>query len=135
MQEPKQETFRPIEGKVAKILNDRELAINRGSNHGVETDMIFKVLEESGEIMDPETGESIGSIKRDKIKVKIVHVQPSLSIGRTFATYREPRPWSLAEALVPRPRNITKVQTIRSSKDTYNADATVDSGETIIQTE
>lgn len=74
-----------IEGKVAAILNSRELVINRGSADGVEEGMKFAVLDPSGnEIMDPESGRAIGSVFRTKINVRIVEVQPHLSVGRTY---------------------------------------------------
>src|SRR4051812_6821678 len=53
-----------ITGFVARVLNSRELVINRGSEHGVELDMHFEVLAPEGEdITDPETGEPLGSIE------------------------------------------------------------------------
>lgn len=77
-----------IEGKVAKILNDRELVINRGSTDGVQLDTRFKVVEDSEPILDPDTQEPLGSVEREKVRIKVVHVQESLAIGRTYETYR-----------------------------------------------
>jgi hypothetical protein len=78
-----------IEGKVAAILNARELVINRGSKHGVQEGMTFAVLDNTGaSIKDPDTNEEIGSVLRDKIRVKIVQVKDSLSVGRTYEVTR-----------------------------------------------
>lgn len=74
-----------IRGQVAKILNTRELVINKGNMDGVEIGMIFQVLDPKGEeIRDPSTNELLGSIERPKIEVKITDVQERLSIASTY---------------------------------------------------
>ncbi len=78
-----------IRGRVARVLNAREIAINRGEEHGVTEGMCFAVLSDAGEnIEDPETGEALGSVYRAKVEVKIVTVKARLSIGRTFKVHR-----------------------------------------------
>lgn len=75
----------PIRGKVASILNTRELVINRGSSDGVKKDMVFAVLDSDGrEVFDPETGERLGSIEREKVLVKAKVVTDKLTVARTF---------------------------------------------------
>lgn len=76
-----------IEGKVAAILNERELVINRGADAGVKQDMRFKVMEPGVDIKDPDTGEPLGTIQREKIRVEVVEVHPKYSVGRTYETY------------------------------------------------
>ena len=79
----------PIRGKVARILNSREVAINRGANHGVEVDMVFNILSTSGsDIKDPDTGEVLGSYERTKVKVKVREVQERISIASTYIKYK-----------------------------------------------
>ena len=74
-----------IRGKVARILNSRELALNVGWEHGVNLDMLFDVLDPASEnIPDPDTGKIIGSVYRPKIRVKIVAVQEKISVARTY---------------------------------------------------
>jgi len=74
-----------IEGKVASVLNERELAINIGSEHGVTVGMKFKVLaDKPTEIRDPETGKSLGTLDRDKVRVKATEVQARFSVCRTY---------------------------------------------------
>jgi hypothetical protein len=76
-----------IRGQVAKVLNSRELAINRGVEHGVAVEMLFDVLQSGGEdIEDPETGEVLGSVERPKVRVKIVEVYAKLSVASTYQT-------------------------------------------------
>jgi hypothetical protein len=76
-----------IEGKVAGIVNERELAINIGNAHGVKEGMKFKVLaDEPTEIRDPETDELLGMVDRDKVRVKAIEVYDKFSICRTYRT-------------------------------------------------
>ncbi|MFF2772967.1 hypothetical protein ACFVUP_38300, partial [Streptomyces bacillaris] len=66
-----------IEGKVASVLNERELVLNVGAEEGVEVGMRFKILYAGGiEITDPDTNEALGNVEWPKTEVKIVSVQP-----------------------------------------------------------
>lgn len=83
------DTRQRIEAKVAQVLSERELVINRGSNAGVELGMRFAVLRPRGEeIKDPDTGEILDSVEFAKTFVKIVQVKPRLAVGRTFRTIK-----------------------------------------------
>jgi hypothetical protein len=78
-------TTKPIEGKVASVLNERELAINIGLEHGVRVGMKFQVLaEKPTEIFDPATGEMLGMLDREKVRVKIFEVREKFSICKTY---------------------------------------------------
>jgi hypothetical protein len=115
-----------IEGKVAKILNSRQLAINKGEKDSVEIGMIFDVLDPIGEnIPDPDTGEILGSIRRPKVRVKIIEVQECLSLATTFleqtvniggAGFDPTRIFS--QALSPA-RYVKKVETLKTTEDTW----------------
>ena len=51
---------KPIRGKVARVLNKHEIAINLGTAKGVTVGMYFDVLDAHYEdIKDPDTGRSI----------------------------------------------------------------------------
>jgi hypothetical protein len=77
-----------IRGKVAQLIDDRTLVINRGSDDGVQVGMRFAVLNRRGaDVIDPDTGEPIGSVEIDKVVVKVVRVEPRLAVGRTFRTF------------------------------------------------
>src|SRR3712207_6707077 len=53
-----------LEGKVAKILGNNEVVINRGRNEGVRPGMIFEVFAPEGEeVWDPDTGETLGTVE------------------------------------------------------------------------
>jgi len=75
----------PIRGKVARLLNSREVALNIGSRDGVVEGMHFDILDPKGEdIIDPDTYEVIGSLNRPKVRVQVVTTQEKLSVARTF---------------------------------------------------
>ena len=76
-----------IEGRVAQLLNARELVINRGSSHGVVDGMKFAVLAQFPlEIRDPETDQVVGTIDREKVRVRVMQVMEKISICSTYRT-------------------------------------------------
>lgn len=109
-----------IQGKVATIINERDLVINKGSDAGVTEGMKFKVIEPDLDIRDPDTGEPLGSISREKIRVKIVEVKPKFSIGKTYETYVDyvESVAKLPSLLPPSRQPVTRVRTLRTSSDT-----------------
>lgn len=78
--------MKPIEGKVANILNKRVLAMNIGKKDGVQEKMKFKVINEIP-IVDPDTEEELGRTDREKIRVKVFQVKDRFSLARTYETY------------------------------------------------
>jgi hypothetical protein len=79
---------KPIEGRVAQILNERELVINIGSNVGVNPGMKFRVLSGSPLVIrDPQTNEVIDTIDREKVQVEAREVRPRITICRTFRSW------------------------------------------------
>jgi hypothetical protein len=77
-----------IAGKVAKVTSDRELIINRGSEHGVGEGMIFRIKGSPLEVTDPDTGEVLGVVSRAKVLVQVVEVGGKFCIARTFRSRR-----------------------------------------------
>lgn len=78
-----------IRGKVARILNSRELILNIGSTSGVDVGMYFDVLDPKGEdIRDPDTDEVLGSVERPKVRVQVVKVLDKLCIASTYKKRR-----------------------------------------------
>lgn len=78
-----------IEGKVARILTDRRLVVNRGSDDGVQVGTRFAILSSREvDIVDPDTGQKIGSVDVARTVVKVVSVDARMSIARTFRSVR-----------------------------------------------
>lgn len=100
-----------ITGKVAIILNTRELAINIGKKDGVKVDMIFKILSPNSiTIKDPDTQKIIVSIKREKTRVKAIEVNDDYTICRTYRTKTIEgfNPLATMADLISGPRTITE---------------------------
>lgn len=110
-----------IEGKIAKILNTRELVINRGSEDGVDVDMEFAVIEPRLSIIDPETHETLGELEREKIRVRVFETYPKFSLARTFETYQEVNPESaisgLARTFSPLITKVKRLNTQETAMD------------------
>ena len=126
---------RVIEGKIAKILNTRELVINRGTDDGVKDGMRFEVIDDFDEILDPDTQEPLGAIKRVKIRVKVSYVQPRFSIARTYETY-ETSNFAAVFASMTSPRTVTRVKTIASGSETTpieEGESYIDIGDKVVQ--
>jgi hypothetical protein len=110
-----------IEGKVAQVLNVRELVINKGSEHGVTRGMVFAVLNRQGvRILDPETEEELGSVEIPKVLVKAVRVEPLLAVARTFVEHRQVIGGSgFSNMFAPR-KEYVEVETLRLSEKPYH---------------
>ncbi|HUV03383.1 MAG TPA: hypothetical protein VMW67_08140 [Desulfobacteria bacterium] len=73
-----------IEGKIAKILSEYRVVINRGHKDGVENGMRFVIFDPGEEIRDPDTKEPLGTLEILKAKVEVINVQEKLSTARTY---------------------------------------------------
>ena len=119
-----------IKGKVAKILNSRELVINKGSEDGVMMGMKFDIMDPTGvDIIDPDTKINLGSVLRPKVRVEIINLQDRLSVARTYkktqynvgGTAREfPSLSSLTSFLLP-PKWVTEYETLKTTEATWEA--------------
>ncbi|MDP2674796.1 MAG: hypothetical protein Q8Q00_07805 [Dehalococcoidia bacterium] len=76
---------KPIEGKIAAVVSTREVAIIRGSDHGVAEGMVFAIIGGPIQITDPDTGKTIGSVDREKLRVRVSEVREEFCIARTLA--------------------------------------------------
>ena len=75
----------PIRGKIAKVINSREVALNIGAAHGVESGMLFEILDDGGsEVRDPDTDELLGLAERSKIKVLITRTYDKFAVAHTY---------------------------------------------------
>ncbi len=114
----------PITGHVAKILNSRELVLNRGAEDGVQAGMDFAVLDPEAEsIRDPETGEDLGAVARPKVDVRVFVVQDRLSVARTFKSRRVNVGGyglgGLSPSLQP-PRYVRRYETLETDESTWD---------------
>ena len=72
-----------VEGKVAKILGNNEIVINRGRNEGVRPGMLLEVFAAEGEeVWDPDTGETLGTVEDVKAHAEVTEVKERLAVAR-----------------------------------------------------
>ncbi len=72
-----------VEGKVAKILGNNEVVINRGRGDGVRQGMLFEIFAPEGEeVWDPDTGETLGTVEDIKARAEVTEVKDRLSVAR-----------------------------------------------------
>ena len=130
----------PIRGKVARILNSREIVINRGATSGVVVGMHFDVVDPKGEdIRDPDTNKVLGSINRPKVRVRVTKVQDGLSLAAT----QEKRVniggqglGNFSRLLMP-PKWITQYESLRTKEKTWEdlseEESYVKTGDPVVQ--
>ena len=132
-----------IRGKVARILNSREIALNLGSDDGVAVGMCFDIMDSKSEdIKDPDTGQILGSIERPKVRVKVTLVQEKLSLATTYKTRRINVGGTgleigvLSKAFMP-PEWATEYETLRTAEQTWDdldeAESYVTTGDPAVQ--
>ena len=72
----------PVEGKVAKILGNNEIVVNRGRQEGVRAGMLFEIFAPEGEeVWDPDTGETLGTVEDVKARAEVTEVKDRLSVA------------------------------------------------------
>ena len=134
----------PLRGKVARILDTRNLVINLGVKHGVIVGMYFDVLDPKGEdICDPDTGDVLGSIERPKVRVQVVKTEDRLAVASTFKKKtvnvggRAGLAVSgLAEMFLPA-KHVTKYETLKTTEKTWEdleeSESYVKTGDPVVQ--
>ena len=126
-----------LAGKVAAVINRRELIINRGADAGVQEGMKFKVMDHLLEITDPESREILGTLEREKVRVKVSEVHPKFSIAMTYETYQVSEPAVLPGMLSP--QRVTRVRTLEMSNDIVQSPddrvASVREGDLVVELE
>lgn len=121
-----------IKGKVAAVLNERDLVINKGSDDSVSEGMLFQVTQPDFRITDPDSGAELGVIARNKIKVRVVEVHPQFSVAKTYETYSYPAsPVSVRAGVIWRRRPVTRVRKIIMEPDGRKTDTIGVEGSTI----
>lgn len=128
-----------IRGKVARILNSREVALNVGASHGVENGMQFDILApELHDIRDPDTHEVIGSLNRPKVRIQVEITEDRFCVAHTFRRRRvNIGGMGLVGRTFEPPNWVTRFETLRTSEDTWEdlaeADSYVKTGDPVVQ--
>lgn len=74
-----------IKGKIAELLDERRVVINKGSEDGVSLGMYFQIFSpETTDVRDPDSGVRLGSAMIPIMQVQVVHVDAKFCIAATF---------------------------------------------------
>ncbi len=133
----------PIRGKVARVLNSRELVLNVGTKVGVGVGAVFEVLDRKGEqIVDPDSGRILGSVDRPKVRVRVTSVQDELCVASTFKKQKVnvggqgASASAITQLFLPQ-RWITKYETLRTDEATWEdldeKDSYVKTGDPVVE--
>ena len=135
----------PIRGKIARVLNEREIAINAGTTDGVTVGMQFEVMYTQGEdVRDPDTGEVLGAIELPKTRVQVIHAQEKLSVAVTprsktdlledLATLAIPTLGPVARSVIVTPRKpYAPLKKTRKTDNELEKDNFVKIGDPVVQ--
>lgn len=133
-----------LKGKVARVLNSREVALNIGREAGVKLGMQFNILADvPEEVVDPDSGKVLGSVSRPKVRVRVCHVDQLLAVATTFRTRRVNVGGvggaigvSLTRALSP-PKWVDKSETLRTTERTWEdldeSESYVKTGDVVVE--
>lgn len=67
--------------KVAKIIDEYTIVINAGASNGIEVGDTFQILDKVGnEVLDPDTGEVIGSLDLIKGTVNVMEIYEKMCL-------------------------------------------------------
>jgi hypothetical protein len=69
-----------IDIRVAKVLEEDKIVINKGKADQIDDHMEFLIYDEGEEILDPISGKSLGVLENPKGTFKAIHIQDHMSI-------------------------------------------------------
>ncbi len=74
-----------IKAKVADLIDERTLILNKGKKQGVRVGMKFMIYAASDKkIIDPDTKKEIGTYKQSKLSVEVSSVEEHYAIAETY---------------------------------------------------
>lgn len=132
----------PIKGKIAKILNSREVALNVGATQGVHPGMLFEIMPvNQSEVQDPDTGEILGFIASPKVEVKVTRVQDKVCVAATYRAKRvDVRTFTSSSDIFKSPKWEKRYETLKAggsfepaTEDLDEADSYVAIGDPVVQ--
>src|SRR5688500_16708652 len=102
--------------KVAHVLSEHEVVFNAGSERGVKRGDIVKLYREI-EVVDPDTEEPLGKVRRPLISLRVAQVEKKFCVGATYEREQNVRGISAMALSLGSPPSRWKVTTDRSKVD------------------
>ena len=74
--------------KVAKIIDDYQFVMNKGSSDGIVAGHKYLVFRYGDEIKDPDTNETLGTLEVVLGRAEVIHTQDKISTLKSIETKR-----------------------------------------------
>lgn len=118
-----------LQALVARVSSKTQLVLNVGSEHGVRPGDTFRIMSDDGiPIEDPETGELLGELPVEKVRVRAQRIYPKICVVETYRTYTVGGANVLGTMFGPE-RTVTEEMSVERSED-HDVDKTVRVGDT-----
>ena len=75
-----------MEAKIVKIVDEYRVAINKGSDDGINKDDMFIIFEKGEELFDPDNNQSLGFLEIPKLKMKVFNIQNKMTLLESAET-------------------------------------------------
>ncbi|WP_234180017.1 hypothetical protein [Sphingopyxis sp. NFH-91] len=76
--------------RVASVIDDRRVVLNVGSNDGVKIGQTYLIYGIGQNVVDPETGEDLGTLELVRGRGKVEHLQPAMCTVRSTMQKKVP---------------------------------------------
>lgn len=88
-----------MEMKIVKIINSKQIIVNAGSEAGLKTGDKLEIIDKFGSdpVIDPDTGENLGTLDIPKGTVYVSRLYPRMAIAETKSI----TPYTHANAYLP----------------------------------
>lgn len=75
-----------MEAKIIKLVDEYKIAINKGSNDGIQKKDKFMIYEKGDELFDPDTKESLGFLEIPKLQMSVFNIQEKMTLLESAET-------------------------------------------------
>jgi len=78
-----------MEAKIIKLVDTHKIAINKGSESGIQKNDKFMIYEKGDELFDPDTNESLGFLEIPKLQMRVFNIQAKITLLESDETIIE----------------------------------------------
>lgn len=75
-----------MEAKIIKLVDEYKIAINKGSDDGIQKNDKFMIYEKGDELFDPDTKESLGFLEIPKLQMRVFNIQEKMTLLESAET-------------------------------------------------
>ena len=75
-----------MEAKIIKLVDEYKIAINKGSDDGIQKNYKFMIYEKGDELFDPDTKESLGFLEIPKLQMRVFNIQEKMTLLESAET-------------------------------------------------